>query len=396
MARVSGFEREALREWQAEVAEYAQGDLTAAAREHLRWLLERTLETEISEQLGSTRYARSATRTDWRNGYRKRDLVTELGLLTGLKVPRARHGRYQPEVFARYARRQPLVDRVIIEMFVAGVATRRIKEVLEALLGEGPSASTVSQVAKALDARVRAFHQQRLLDRWRFLIVDGVRMSVKGAEGLKQRVVLVVYGIDASGARELLDFRVAGTESEAEWGVLLQSLYQRGLEGEALEVVVSDGAAGLKGALDLVFPHAKHQRCWVHKLRNVTEKVRRVDREQVLAGAQAIYLAPHRTEAVSAFRAWKVRWEQRYPNAVACLAQDLDALLVCMDYPLEWRVKIRTTNAIERAFREVRRRTRPMSAFTNDASCERILYALVAHMNAQWSSKPHRHSTHNS
>ncbi len=396
MARVSGLEREALREWRAEVAEYFQGELTAAAREHLRWLLERTLETEISEQLGSTRYGRSATRTDWRNGYRKRDLVTELGLLTGLKVPRARYGRYQPKVFARYARRQPLVDRVIIEMFVAGVATRRVKEVLGALLGEGPSASTVSQVAKALDARVRAFHQRRLLDRWRFLIVDGVRMSVKGAEGLRQRVVLVVYGIDAHGTRELLDFRLAETESEAEWSALLHSLYQRGLEGRALEVVVSDGAAGLKGALALVYPHAKHQRCWVHKLRNVTEKVRRMDREQVLSGAQAIYLAPHRTEAIRAFRAWKVRWEPRYPNAVACLARDLEALLVCLDYPVELRVKIRTTNAIERAFREVRRRTRPMSAFTNDASCERIVYALVAHMNAQWSSKPHRHSTHNS
>lgn len=396
MARVSGSEQEALCEWQAEVAQYAQGDLPAAAREHLRWLLERTLETELSQQLGSTRYARSATRTDWRNGYRKRDLVTELGLLTGLKVPRSRHGTYQPQVFARYARRQPLVDRVIIEMFVAGVATRRIKEVLEALLGEGPSASTVSQVAKALDARVRAFHQRRLLDRWRFLIVDGVRMSVKGAQGLKQRVVLVVYGIDVTGARELLEFRLADTESEAEWSALLQSLYQRGLEGQALEVVVSDGAAGLKAALDLVYPHAKHQRCWVHKLRNVTEKVRRVDRPQVLAGAQAIYLAPHRTEASSAFRAWKVRWEDRYPKAVACLAQDLEALLVCLDYPEPLRVKTRTTNAIERVFREVRRRTRPMSAFTNDASCERITYALFAHMNAQWSSTPRRHSTHNS
>lgn len=396
MARGSGFEREALSEWQGEVAQYVQGDLNAAAREHLRWLFERTMETEVTQQLGSVRYGRSATRGDWRNGYRKRDLVTELGLLTGLKVPRSRQGRYQPQVFARYARRQPRVNALIQELFVAGVATRRVGEVLEALLGEGPSASTVSQIAKALEQRVRSFHQRRLEDRWRFLLVDGVVLSVKGAEGLRKRVVLVVYGIEREGRRELLDFRLAPSESEAEWSALLQSLYQRGLEGAHLEVVVSDGAAGLAAALSLVYPQAKHQRCWVHKLRNVSGGVRKADRKEVLAGARAIYLAPHRRAARQAFRLWKGRWGGRYPKAVASLERDLEALLVCMDYPPGLRVKLRTTNAIERCFREVRRRTRPMSAFTNEASCERIVYALITHMNAQWSRRPRSLSTHNS
>jgi len=395
MARGSSWEREALLEWRAEQALYAQGDLSAGAREHLRWLMERTMETEITKRLGADRYGRSDARCDWRNGYRERDLVTELGLLRGLRVPRCRKGSYQPEVFGRYQRRQPLVNRLMLEMFVAGVATRRVGEVLEALLGECPSATTVSRIAKALDERVREFHQRLLHDRWRFLLLDGVTMSVKGACGLRKRLVLVVYGIDERGRRELLDFALADGESEAHWAALLHHLWGRGLKGEKLELVVTDGAAGLIAALKFIYPHALHQRCWVHKLRNVANQVRERDQQQVIAGARAIYQASTRRAAMAAFLAWKRQWQVRYPKAVLCLEKDLNELLACMSFPQPLRVKLRTTNAIERCFREVRRRTRPMSAFCNDASCERIVYALIAHMNAQWSRKPLPKSTHN-
>lgn len=396
MERLTRFEREALSSWRTEMGLYTQGDLTASAREHLRWLLERTMETEVTRRLGAERYGRSATRTDWRNGYRKRDLVTEMGLLKGLRVPRSRQGTYQPEAFARYARRQPLVNRLMLEMFVAGVATRRVGEVLEALLGDSPSATTVSRVAKELDQRVRAFHHRPLQDRWRFLVLDGVRMAVKGASGLRKRLMLVVYGIDTDGQRALVDFLLADGESEAEWSELLQSLWNRGLKGASLELVITDGAPGLIAALKFIYPHAHHQRCWVHKLRNVANQVRRRDQQHVIAGARAIYQAKTRREAVAASVIWKRRWQALYPKAVACLEKDLQELLAHMHYPASLRPKLRTTNAIERCFREVRRRTRPMSAFCNDASCERITYALVAHMNAQWSRTPLPDSTHNS
>jgi len=395
MARGSRWEREALSSWREEMALHTQGELTAGAREQLRWMMQRALETEITERLGANRYGRSATRSDWRNGYRERDLVTEMGLLEGLRVPRSRRGTYQPQVFARYARRQPLVNQLILEMFVAGVATRRVGEVLEALLGESPSATTVSRIAKQLDERVRQFHARSLPhDRWRFLLLDGVTMSVKSATGLRKRLVLVVYGIDEEGRRELLDFALAGGESEAEWAALLHHLWGRGLKGECLELVVTDGAPGLIAALKFIYPHALHQRCWVHKLRNVANLVRKKDQPEVIAQARAIYQAATRREALIAFRQWRTRWQHLYPKAVACLEKDLHALLAHMNYPASLRSKLRTTNAIERCFREVRRRTRPMSAFTNDASCERITYALVPHMNAQWSHKPLPGFTH--
>lgn len=394
MRRLTSFEQEALSSWRAEMGLYTQGDLTGAGREQLRWLMERSLEQEFDRAVGAERYRRGESRRDWRNGYRRRDLTTEMGLLTGLRVPRSRKGTYQPQVFARYQRRQPVVNALILEMFVAGVATRRVGEVLAALLGECPSATTVSRIAKQLDGRVRAFHHRSLEDRWRFLVLDGVRMSVKGACGLRKRLVLVVYGIDREGHRELLDFLLADGESEAEWSALLHSLWNRGLKGASLELVITDGAPGLAAALQFVYPQARHQRCWVHKLRNVSNQVRRRDQPQVIAGARAIYQAATRREAMAAFLSWQGHWQTPYPKAVACLEKDLQELLACMDYPAPLRTKLRTTNAIERCFREVRRRTRPMSAFCNDASCERIVYALIAHMNAQWSRKPLPQSTH--
>ncbi len=357
MARGSSWEREALWSWRAEQSLYFEGDLRAGEREQLKRALEMSLEQEITRQLGVKPYGRDSARADWRNGYRTRDLTTERGLLKGLRVPRSRHGTYQPEAFDRYQRRQPLVNELIREMFVAGVSTRRVGEILEALLGDCPSATTVSRVAKALAEQARRFHQRPLHDRWRFLLLDGVRMSVKGACGLRKRLVLVVYGIDADGRRELLDCCLADNESEAEWAALLHQLWLRGLKGANLELVITDGASGLIAAL-------------------------------------AIYQAPTRRAAIAAFLAWKRQWQARYPKAVSCLEKDLNELLACMSFPERLRVKLRTTNAIERCFVEVRRRTRPMSAFTNDASCERIVYALIAHMNAQWSRKPLPESTH--
>lgn len=189
-------------------------------------------------------------------------------------------------------------------------------------------------------------------------------------------------------------FRLADSEAEKEWVILLEDIRRRGLCGNNLELVITDGAKGLITALSWVYPYAKHQRCWAHKLRNVVNKVRRIDQKQVMKGAQAIYQADNRKKALLAFRQWKRRWLLSYPKAVDCLENDLDTLLNCFSYPKELRSRIRTTNAIERAFREVRRRTRPMSVFTNDQSCERIVYALIQHLNSQWRKKPFTNPTH--
>jgi len=241
-----------------------------------------------------------------------------------------------------------------------------------------------------------SFHRRSLEDRYRVLLLDGVTQSIRAASGkAKKKVVLVAYGITTSGHRELIDFRIAPSESEAAWYGLLNNLYHRGLEGENLKLIVSDGGSGLVKAIEFLYPDVDHQRCWAHKLRNVADKVKKADRRRVLAGARRIYLARNLKAAQRAFKTWSQRWRSVYPGAVRCLENDLDSLLTIFNYPPAVRPLLLTTNAIERSFKEVRRRTRPIGCFSNVESCDRIIYAIVSYLNAQWEAKPLKEFAHN-
>jgi transposase-like protein len=358
------------------------------AREQLalKHLLQGALEHELVEQLAASRYRRTEVRRGYRNGCYERDLVTQLGVIAGIRVPRART-QVERQVFRRYQRRHGVVDALIREMFLAGVSTRRVGQVLRVLLGEPVSAQTVSRLARSLDREVARFHEAPLTDDVRYLLLDGVSMRVKGAAGVKRRLVLCAYGITVSGQRRLFAFRLAQSESARAWEAFLSQLQARGLAGHRLKLIVTDGCLGLHQALETVYPYVPRQRCWVHKLRNVANLLRRRQQAECLAGARSIYQAATRREAIGAYWAWAHRWREEAPKAVACLERDLDELLNFLTCPEPHRRKVRTTNAIERSFREVRRRTRPMSCFTNSASCERIIYAVVTHLNRNWEGK---------
>jgi putative transposase len=371
------------------------GELSRTAQESLRHLLQGSLEEEINCQLGIRRPYERVGERDQRNGYYTRRLETQRGPIPDLRVPRSRRGEYRTGVFRRYQRRTAEVDRAICAMFLRGISTREVGAVLEGLTGSAVSASTVSRVCKVLDGLVAEFHRRPLGDAYQYILFDGIWLRCKGAQLGRKVVVLAAYGITVEGRRELIDFHQASSESEANWTRFLQGLYQRGLRGKRLRVVTTDGASGLIAALDLVYPLAPRQRCWVHKLRNVSNKLRARNRPACLAGARAIYLAATRAQAIGAFRQWEKRWGEEEPGAVKCLAQDIEALLVCFEVPVAHRQRIRTTNPLERAFREVRRRTNPMSCFNNPASVERIIFAVMQHQNTNWSHKPLSEFTHN-
>jgi putative transposase len=356
--------------------------------------MESAMERELFERLHAARYKRTESRRGYRNGYRSRTLLTELGLMEDLRVPRDRDGIYQPTMLVSYQRRQERVNGLIRECFLGGISTRRVGEVLGSLLGEQPSAQTVSRVVQSLDAEVAAFHRRQLVDGYRYLLLDGITLKVKGGIEVKKRFVLCAYGITAGGSREMISFRQAHSESEAQWEAFLGDLYRRGLCGATLSLIVTDGCPGLGKALQTTYPYVPRQRCWAHKLRNVANQVRRRDQKECLKEARAIYLAPHRTAAIRSYRLWDDKWRLTYPAAVACLEKDLDELLNFFDTPVEHRIKVRTTNVIERAFREVRRRTRPMSCFVNAPSVDRIIYGVIHHLNQHWKENPYREFTH--
>jgi putative transposase len=193
------------------------------------------------------------------------------------------------------------------------------------------------------------------------LVLDGVVLRRKTGAGALARPVLVALGLRPDGKKEVIDFRLAAAESAAQWEQFLGDLVRRGLVGEHLEMLCVDGGSGLLAALPTAYPDVPVQRCWAHKIRNVLSKVRKLDHATIKAGLHRIMNAATLPAAWSAARRFADRWERIYPKAVACLRADLDDLLACFRYPtLAVRRAVRTTNAIERRFREVRRRTRPM------------------------------------
>lgn len=317
---------------------------------------------------------------DRRNGYYRRHLLTELGDIE-LHVPRTR--RYIPvEVIRAYARRTREIDRVILAGFVLGLSTRKVGETLLALLGRSLSPTTVSQVAKTLDAAVAAFHRRPLQNRYQALMLDGVVLARKTGAGALRRPVLVALGLRHDGKKEVIDFRLAASESAAEWEVFLADLYRRGLTGEGLDMICVDGGAGLLAALPSVFYRIPVQRCWAHKIRNVLDKVKTIDQPVVKRALHKVMNAAHEPAARSAARRLAERFLNQYPAAVACLRNDLDELLTCFRYKSEAKRRaVRTTNAVERRFREVRRRTRPMGTFQDKTSMDRILFAVFTHEN---------------
>lgn len=382
MAKVKALTERSIAERWAEVKDEGQlwGDMSEQTRALAKRILEASLDEELTARLQAAPYRRTEVRQGWRNGTYSRRIFTRWGVLD-VAMPRARRRLAPSEVLGRFQRREATVEALIRETFLRGVSTREVGAVLAPVLGWCPSAQTVSRIAQALDREVRGFHWRRLDDDLCSLLLDGVTMAIKHPGGVAKKLVLVAYGIRPDGRRVLLDFRLATAESAAQWEAFLEDLFRRGLEGTNLRLVVTDGCPGLEAALTIVYPHVPHQRCWVHKLRNVAAKLPRRHQQACLGGLKGVYDAAHAREATQRLRQWTGHWQAVAPQAVRCVQQDAESLLAFYACPREhWRT-LRTTNAIERAFREVRRRTRPMSCFQNNASCERIIYSVFYRLN---------------
>ena len=365
------------------------GDFQGQMRHRLKELLEKDAEQQMAEYLGLKWHERGSEekpRIDSRNGFYERDYVTALGVIR-LRIPRTRLLSFLPRCIRPLERRSPEVAELIRQAFLRGISTRQVGRVAAVITGEPVSAQTVSKLTRVLDQAVEAFHRRWLGDDWAYLFLDGVWLKVRRACGPQRVLLLVAYGVRRNGTRELLAFTRAKGESQGAWEGLLNDLYQRGLCGKNLQLVITDGCAGLARALETVYPRVRHQRCWVHKMRNILDKVRRRDEAEVKAEAQKIYLAKNAAAARRAFERFRFHWRSRYPAMVRQLERDLPELLHFFALPGHlWR-KLRTTNVIERCFVEVRRRTRPMVVFTNVESVDRIIYAIFSRFNEDWKTR---------
>jgi len=358
----------------------------------LKKIIEGCLIEETRIMVGADYYERSPQREAKRSGYYSRSLVTRNGIIDGIIVPKLRKKKTKEgfKVLKRYVRHVEDIDGIVRDMFLAGVSTRRVGEVLKSLLGCRYTAGFVSDIVKKIDDEVQKFHNRRLSDDYIYLLFDGLTIKVKYNGKVHSKKVLVAYGITSSGHRQIIDYALAKGESTIAWESFVNNLYMRGLEGKNLRLITTDGNEGLLNALQMVYYRVPKQRCWAHKLRNVANKCSRKLQSSVVAEARKIYQQETKSSAIRQFKRFKQIWRAVVPEAVECIEKNLEELLYFYDCPVEMWKKIRTTNVIERSFREVRRRIRTISTFTNVSSCDRIIYGVINYMNSKWEEKPLR------
>jgi putative transposase len=358
--------------------------IAATLKHGLKRLLEGLLEDEVTAKVNARKYERSSGRQGYRGGHYLRDLVTRYGLLEGLRVPRMAEEPVDFQLFDKYERRRPDVDAAIGRLFLQGVSTRRLRRVAEELFGCPVSATTVSRTTGYLDEELKRYRTKPIVDDFDFLFLDGITQKVREI-GVRKKMMLCALGMKEDGSRESLSFQMADREDVESWRAFLFDLKSRGLQGKNLKLITTDGNPALLKAIKEIYPFLKVQRCIVHKLRNVAVKLKRVHLKPCMDGAKDIFNAPSRREAIRRFKMWKQKWEVEEERSVRCMEKDLYHCLHYYSFPRELWKKVRSTNILERDFREVRRRTRPMGVFPNEESAERIFYGVTngIHDNGQ-------------
>jgi len=348
--------------------------------DYKKWLKQMMEDVSVAEfeelVIGVPAYVRGDLRRNQRNGFYERSLDTVFGWIEGLRVPRPREGGFQPRCLEKkYGRRQERLNQLVMECFRRGVSTRDVEEVLQSLCGVGISSSSVSRLTATWDGEVKAWHQRKISDDYVYLMLDGVWIKNRSL-GKKRRLILVAYGIQSDGIREMIDYTFAYSEKEENWLRFLTNLQYRGLEGNNLKLITTDGCVGLANAIAIVYPTVRHQLCWAHKMRNVLGHVKTEDQKEIKSGLSPLFEGVWTEKrAMTLIQGWGRRWRKEYPKAVACLERYLDRLLHYLDCPPEHHKAIRTSNHIERQFKEYRRRMKPMGLTPNQASADRVLYS---------------------
>ena len=345
----------------------------------LKKFLENLMEGEVTQQVKAKKYERNQDRQGYRGGHYLRDLLTRYGLVEDLRVPRLAGMPSDLHIFDKYQRRRDDVDAAIGRLFLAGVSTRRLRALSKELFGQEISATTVSKTTAHMAEELKQYQTRTLTDEFPFLFLDGITQKVREI-GVVGKVVLCAMGMREDGTKEMLSFRLVDVEDTDNWRGFLADLKSRGFRGKVLKLITTDGNPALLKAIKEIYPFLKVQRCVVHKLRNVAVKLKRVHIKLCTAEAKNIFAAPSRKEAIVRFKAWKEKWQVEEEKAVRCMEKDLYHCLYYYLFPKELWKKIRTTNGLERAFREVRRRTRPMGFFPNEQSAERIFYGVTKNM----------------
>lgn len=371
------------RKLEKELAQEVLLDDPGFLKEIVRRILQELLEMEMTEHIGAAPYERSEYRKGQRNGYKPRSLRTRVGTLN-LLVPQDREGTFSTKLFARYQRNEKALCLALMEMYVEGVSTRKVKDITEELCGTSFSKSTVSSLAVGLDAELEAWRSRRLeAAAYPYLFVDARYEKVRVGKRVVSEGVLIASAVRDDGFREIVGVEVADTESEATYQELFRSLKGRGLTG--VELVISDDHEGLKAAIFRHFQGASWQRCQVHYTRNLLGMVSLTRRKELGADLRTIFAASTREMALQLASSVAGKWREKDNEKVAChLEEHVEECLSCLEFPESHGRRIRTTNGLERLNQEIKRRTRVVRIFPNRWSCLRLVSALAVERSEEW------------
>ena len=341
----------------------------------MRVLIEAVMREELEQCLGAEWGECTPERKGYRNGYYTRDLVTKTGRIEDLSVPRDREGQFHTQVFERYGRYEPEVAEALTEMFVSGTSTHKVGKVTEKLMGAAPSASAVSRLNQTLTEQYEAWRERSLLTHYRILYLDGIHFTVRHGTQTDSTIILTALGVDLEGNKEVLALRACAEEDKDGWSCLLQDVRRRG--ATQMDLIVTDGHDGLLAAVTTLFTATPRQRCLVHKQRNVMNAIAHREQKEVAAELSGIWKSTSKEEAFTQLAAFKGKYHLRYPEAIRSLSEDEEHLLTFYAFPQVMHRYIRSTNAIESLFSNVRGRTDQIDVFTTETSCLTIVWAVM-------------------
>jgi putative transposase len=352
-----------------------------ALPELIRIMINAAMKIEREKHLGAGSYERTPERQGYANGFKPKTVATRVGKVT-FAIPQVRESDFYPSALEKGMRSERALKLALAEMYVQGVSTRKVAAITEQMCGFEVSSSQVSKATAELDAELQSW-RDRPLGCMKYLYLDARYEKVRQDGQVRNAAVLLAVGVNDDGKREVLGVSVSLGEHEVHWRSFLQSLVSRGLSG--VELIISDDHSGLGSARRAVFGGVPWQRCQCHLQRNAQAYVpRKSMKADVARDIRAVFNAPDRVEADALLKKTVAKYAQDAPRLVSWMEKNLPEGLTVFSFPESHRRLIRTTNGLERLNREIRRRSLVASLFPNDASCLRLVTAVVMEISEDW------------
>lgn len=345
-------------------------------------MLQLVMEQDVTALCGAGYGEQSPERKNQRNGYRKRPLDTRMGTIN-LEVPKLRKGSYFPNFLDARKRAERALVSVVMEAYVQGISTRRVDDLVKAMGMEGISKSEVSRMITELDSDIEPFCTRKFTQTYPYVFLDATYLKVRDHHRVVSKAVLVAYGVNAQGDREILGASIAAGEMELCWRKFLEGLQARGLRGVLL--VISDHHSGLRKAIRTVLTGVSWQRCTVHFLRNVLTHVPKAKQGMIAALLRNVFQQPNRSAADEAMEKAIAILVEQAPAAAELVREAEEDVLAFFNFPERHRRQLRSTNPLERLNREIKRRTDVVGIFPNDAAVLRLLCMILIEQNEEWS-----------